>query len=103
MFRIGQKIVCVDGKPRRPRTTPHIYPVKGEIYTVRAIHRNLDAVLLEEIINYPRYYSNVFGELHWFCDRFRPIVKIGDQVCKEIAEDIEWMEKEIKKRELEKS
>lgn len=83
-FRVGQKVVCVDGAfhPRwsADPATPHL-PRQGAIYTVRAVLRwdfrgyHDTGVLLDEIINpVERWDDGEIGEHPFWAERFRPIV-----------------------------
>jgi hypothetical protein len=86
MFSIGQKVMCVDGKPRKNgmcRHTDEVLINVGSIYTVREIidargHGcDEDALLLEEIRNPIRVYVTPAGpertEVYFFASRFRPL------------------------------
>lgn len=72
MFRAGQKVVCVDAKPRARNRPTHL--VEGSIYT---IHKEFDTisgyvgVLLEEL----KPPDHGVG---WFADRFRPLTDISE-------------------------
>ena len=62
MFFTGQKVVCVDDKPRR---YPDVEVKVGVIYTIAAFNEVFpDAVHLVEVA-YPRCF---------WADRFRPLV-----------------------------
>lgn len=77
MFRIGQKVVCVnsEGAPTLK---------KNEIYTVLAEHPyRRDAILLKEAMA-------SIGNLGFYNWRFRPLDEsFADEVLKNIAEQIE--------------
>ncbi len=73
-FRVGQKVVCVEG-PTRPLTS--IQQQIGEVYTVRATRlsaaSNIPSVLLDEIVN---EFNPVSGtEWGFYAFRFRPVVE----------------------------
>jgi len=88
-FNVGQKVVCVDSRPRidgSGRRSGHgdeKLPVRGAVYTVRAIVAGKpygyehDGVLLEEIVNPVRRYRAPSGpvdaELFFAAWRFRPL------------------------------
>lgn len=80
MFRIGQKVVCVDDSmnPETVDYTP-MRPRKGEIYTVRGFlvqdHIEGYGVYLEELINPSIIWSDQ-DEKEWPFkpERFRPLV-----------------------------
>src|ERR1700687_6044735 len=81
MFRVGQKVVCVDdmGHGRYSPFATCNFDLeglrKGEVYTIRDIGRALgvDVVRLEEI---HRSYSSFVGDENFYAgQRFRPIVE----------------------------
>jgi hypothetical protein len=88
-FDVGQKVVCVDNRPRLDgsgRRSGHgdeTLPAQGAVYTVRAIVPGKpygyehDGVLLEEIVNPVRQYQAPSGpvraELFFAAWRFRPL------------------------------
>lgn len=98
MFKVGQKVVCVDGSRKPDRREPDgykaLFPKKGEIYTVREILQSFDGsycVRLEEIVNKPAPLINSvimkYGmwEPAFRVFRFRPIDNTyGEQVCEEL-------------------
>jgi hypothetical protein len=76
MFRVGQKVVCVDDIGDRLNRWETL-PVKGAIYTVREVFAT--SVRLYEIVNQPGFYRrddgfDTFDELRFMATRFRPIV-----------------------------
>lgn len=76
MFRVGQKVVCVDDVGDRLNRWETL-PVKGAIYTVREVLAT--SVRLYEIVNEKGFYlrgdgSDTFDELSFKATRFRPIV-----------------------------
>ena len=83
MFRPQQKVVCIDDSvnPETVAYTP-CRPRKGEIYTVRAIHKEAHiegyGVYLEELPNPPIIWSDS-DEREWpfRATRFRPVVELG--------------------------
>ena len=91
MFKIGQKVVCVDDTPPS-QTNGSDYcllrPVKGEVYTVRGIHTEPHiegyGVYLEELLNPLAIWSDG-SECEWpfTSSRFRPIAKAGPSLLRE--------------------
>jgi len=72
MFYVGQKVICVDGRPSGNGYGNEQLPKQGGVYTVRAIvGRNLR---LLEIVNQPRMYARGFEEASFHPSRFRPIL-----------------------------
>ena len=75
-FRIGQKVVCVNDDQQGQGYTDEIWPVKGQVYTVRAID-DLDCLLLNEIHN--RAVDDLeydeAGEISFWEGMFRPAVE----------------------------
>ena len=93
MFRVGQKVVCIDDKvdPTRKLPPDLIYPKKGTTYTIRAIYiaRNSEtALLLEEIIN--PYKTSDGQEIGFKSDRFRSLVEDGviDELLSKIIDEV---------------
>jgi hypothetical protein len=86
-FRVGQKVVCVDGifiDPRWYRSLER--PVEKRVYTVRgyASVEYLNAtrepnvrclIYLEEIVNPPVMWDFGVDEIAWPALRFRPVVE----------------------------
>jgi len=75
MFKIGQKVVCINDKKPSNRNVPVglTFPILNKTYTIRDIilNKNQYGIVLEEIIN-PTYQSGV--EIAYSLDRFRPVV-----------------------------
>lgn len=79
-WHVGQKVICISSFGRRT-TGPEIYPVVGDVYTIRDI--DVDPTLddaffrLDEIVNAPRnLHANgliLFGEKTFWSRRFRPV------------------------------
>lgn len=74
MFRVGQKVVCVDDEPSNLGGSRRAAPIKGHIYTVSAVGltnildpQQLPCILVEELERHPY-------EAHW-ATRFRPITE----------------------------
>lgn len=99
MFKVGQKVVCVDGSRKPDRKEPDGYratfPTTGEIYTIREIETCLWdeslAFRLEEIVNEPApLMSPATGKCGMFepafrAFRFRPInYEFGREVCESL-------------------
>jgi hypothetical protein len=79
MFRVGQKVVCVDDTPY-PDGYNKLYPVKGSIYTIRGFHTesHIDdvGIYLEEVVNPPIEWSDSTAcEWPFASYRFRPVVE----------------------------
>lgn len=84
MFRVGQKVVCVDDSNYRNPHLAHLFsnpPVRGRIYTVRGITAG-GLVLLKEIENPPYRWRDGFYEPGYLPFRFRPI----DDLTAELAQ-----------------
>jgi hypothetical protein len=78
-FRIGQKIVCVDGSRPVDGDYSETFPIEGRVYTIRGFESGLLpeeelGLLLDEIVNTPRQYAEGFQEIAFRADRFRPLV-----------------------------
>ena len=74
-FRIGQKVVCVDGT-RLCLDLGEQRPVKGRIYTIRNFcedDTDGTGLRLEEIVNEPRHYTDGYAEIAFYVWRFRPV------------------------------
>lgn len=76
MFRVGQKVVCVDDSGNRLNRREKL-PVKGAIYTVREVFA--ESIHLNEIVNSPWFYYQEDGavtllEIRFRATRFCPIV-----------------------------
>ena len=72
-FVAGQKVVCVDNKPRRADENLRLLLKDGAIYTIREVSKRPDGigVLLNEINSYDHRCGAV---RYYFYDRFRPLV-----------------------------
>jgi len=70
MFKVGQKVVCIDAivSARNGETIPKV----GSVYTVREFH-GCDSIRLVEIVNTPRQYYNAFGECSFYTYKFKPL------------------------------
>lgn len=77
--KVGAKCVCIRGPLIMPWYN-EIGPAIGEVYTVRAIHPDGDAIWLREITNRPQRYDNGYHEMSFFIQRFRPLVTIEDDL-----------------------
>lgn len=73
-FHVGQKVVCIDDNFSRKFVTN---PVMSKIYTLREVYPFADGigVLLDEIRNEPRQWSDDYGEPGFRASRFRPVVE----------------------------
>jgi hypothetical protein len=84
MFKVGQKVVCIDDAP--PSTVNGsdylvCRPVRGEVYTVREIHIEDGipgyGVRLEELLNPSVIWSdNTEAEWSFSSTRFRPLLPL---------------------------
>ena len=80
MFRVGQRVVCIDDKAEPNRNIPQglIFPKKGTTYTIRGIYvarTDETALLLEEIVN--PYQTRDGQEIGFKSSRFRSLVDDG--------------------------
>lgn len=89
MFKKGQKVVCINDKPRTG-ATPRNKPLKkNNTYTIRDIYQSVThpetiCLLLEELVN---PISNQWRkEIGYDADRFKPVDMIDNSV--EWAESI---------------
>ena len=84
MLRVGQKVVCIDGRPVRPDCAVGmpIRLIKGAEYTVRGIQKEPHiegyGVYLEEILNPSMIWSDG-DEREWSYDyrRFIPLADLN--------------------------
>lgn len=81
-FRIGQKVVCVNGTPRGIMLRGYSFPTKGTVYTVASVgktHRGDPGITVVEC---PHPF------LGWSADRFRPAAerKTSISIFKEILD-----------------
>ena len=75
MFRVGQKVECVDAKPRLGQSVwdgPTL--VKGRLYTIGGVYLSdgEECVILDEIKRGPR--ALLEGKPGFLASRFRPVV-----------------------------
>lgn len=80
-FFVGQKVVCVDALPVPGCGYPdrEIFPIAGEIYTIREVlvnPRGLPVVYLAEIVNPKLKYVEGYKEKWFLARRFRPATDI---------------------------
>ena len=90
MFKIGQKVVCIDDDFNASRNGDSImglfnnYPVKDKTYTVRGYDKLGTGIYVEEIVNFPGLYMGTFGEKSFKPDKFVPledIVEVNEAVA----------------------
>lgn len=90
MFRVGQKVICVDDAPMR-NGCGTVLPLRltmGGIYTVRAIHTEPHiegyGVRLEELLN-PSIVWADGDEREWSyqSERFMPLAKAAPSLLRE--------------------
>lgn len=73
-FRVGQKVVCVDGSPAVGGGTWGLEPQKGSVYEIRNIGTGLvhgQPTLMFGIVELDGTVPGVF----WRASRFRPVVE----------------------------
>jgi hypothetical protein len=106
-FQVGQRVVCVDVRPRRKYlhpanaaawAAPFAKPEKGGIYTVREVFDarphgfDHDALLLVEIVNPVLDYVAPAGpvrcEQFFLAFRFRPLRTTGIDVFTRMLEPV---------------
>jgi len=79
MFRIGQKIICINNLPDPTRKLPDGFKtlVKDKIYTIRDIYeiKGVIGILLNEVIN--DIHPKSKQEIGYSIDRFRPLIDNG--------------------------
>ena len=77
MFEVGQQVVRI--RCGKPTSHGEKVPAIGGVYTIRNFAKRRDGKIglrLEEIINKPRFYSDLGYEECAFCpDTFRPVRK----------------------------
>jgi hypothetical protein len=90
MFKVGQKVVFIE-QFVEPARSNEIYPIVGEIYTVRETFETIrfPCIRLVEIVNPVQYYRNgdafVWDECGWNANKFRAIdTRFGEQVCESL-------------------
>jgi hypothetical protein len=84
-FRVGQKVLCVDGSAHWGGHGDEMLPVEGNIYTIRELvdcHEEGVGVRLVEVLNQPRHYNIGFMEGCLLPERFRPLVTTNIGVFK---------------------
>lgn len=81
MFKVGQKVVCIDDRPQCAATAPFmpLRLVHGAIYTIRSIHIEPHiegyGVRLEELLNPSMIWANdEESEWSYHPRRFLPLV-----------------------------
>lgn len=72
MFKLGQKVVCVDASGL-VASYGEKFPVKGQTYTVRSFFGS--CIRLKEIVNAPQKYAEGVMECSFKASRF--VVKRG--------------------------
>lgn len=89
MFKIGQKVICVDDTPPSAENGADyclIRPVRGRIYTIRGTHTEPHiegyGVWLEECLN-PSVIWDSGEEIEWpfASTRFRPIAQSPEEIA----------------------
>lgn len=89
MFKVGQKVVCIDDAPMR-NDCGDVMPlrlVRGKVYTVRSIHTEPHiegyGVRLEELLNPSIVWADGEREWSYQSERFRPIAEAGPSLLRE--------------------
>jgi hypothetical protein len=89
MFKIGQKVVCINDKPKVGKIPKNKPLKKDNTYIIRGMYKSIThpgilCLLLEELVN---PISNQWRkEIGYDADRFKPVDMIDDSV--EWAENI---------------
>ena len=93
MFKIGQKVVCVDDTPKPGQVVPGNIPKKGVMYTIRDIYEskfNPGSIgfILDEIRN--DIHPLLGHERGFYSWRFRAVDdNWADEILNKISEEIE--------------
>lgn len=93
-FRVGQMVVCVNDRWHRDFLSLHLnVPMKGRIYTIRAIFEPPVAcqpcLWLEEIVNAPTEWAEGLFEAAFRATRFRPVKETSIDIFRQIIAPIE--------------
>lgn len=91
MFKVGQKVVCVDDAPPVTQNGADYLlcrPKHGEVYTVREIHTEPGipgyGLRLEELVNPSVVWSDgTEAEWSFSSTRFRPVAEAGPSLLRE--------------------
>ena len=92
MFKVGDKVVCIDDNWGFFRG--ELVPVKGEVYTVRFTtqYRGRQCIRLFELKNEPREYDK-FTECVFGSERFRKVdeqrKRLTNKVTQKLVEELE--------------
>lgn len=88
MWYVGQKIVCKDNDWLVP--APDIYPVIGQVYTIKVIGDNSDEVsfVLEEIPLFQLAKNNRMCFFSWRERHFRPIQLSGMETLRSLLKPV---------------
>ena len=93
MWKVGQKVVCIDDTPRAGQIITGFIPKKGITYTIRYIYESKKqpgqiALVLEEIRN--EIHPPLGHERGFYAWRFRPVDDTwAEEILNKIAEEIE--------------
>jgi hypothetical protein len=98
MMQVGTKVVCIHGfEPYRDLGYKEAFPIKGEIYTIRhARYSQSDGIclLLEEVVNAPRMFSDGFHEVTFGAKHFREIDwSFGEMITEQLEFEAQMQEK----------
>ena len=93
MWKVGQKIVCIDDTPRSGQVVIGFIPKKGVTYTIRDIYESKKqpgqiGLILEEIRN---EINHTLGhERGFYAWRFKPVDDTwAEEILSKIAEEVE--------------
>ena len=83
MFEIGQLVVCIETQPQS--ICGEKIPEEKGIYTIRGVKVYPDCgdavgVVLEEIVNPPKFYIDGIVEAHFGVEHFRPVTKRNEEI-----------------------
>ena len=86
-FHAGQAVQVIDGK--FPSYCNEVFPKQGRIYTIRfMLHLGgVWWIMLDEIINYPRQYSDAYRECSFNEARFAPVELASDEDIAELIKE----------------
>lgn len=90
MFRVGEKVICIDDDFAVSREDWEVYPQLNGIYTIRWIDPGDDACFLwlVEIVNPIAEYEGEIGEASFDAENFRPLVERKTETGFKILEGI---------------
>lgn len=78
-FHVGQKVVCINDKPREPNTRwfGGEAPVVGQTYTIKRVYvfNGCPSVWLEEVARHQRSLAIHGTDVGYGAYRFRPVIE----------------------------